>query len=108
MKINGFNTLLLALAIFGLSACGGSGNETDVVESGTYEGTVDKVVPEEEEIYVETADNKRLELYFTETTELTQNGEPVEFSALEQGQQVEVTVEKVGQRLDPVTVKILE
>ena len=107
MKIQGFKTLLLALAIFALYSCG-SESETDVVDSGTYEATVDKVVPEEEEIYVVTPDDKRLELYFTETTELTRNGQPVEFNALEQGQRVEVTVEKVGNRLDPVSVVILE
>ena len=97
----------MAFAIFGLYSCGGEA-ETDVVESGTYEATIDKVVPEEEEIYVVTPDEKRLELYFTETTELTRGGEPVEFSELQQGQNVEVTVEKVGNRLDPVSVVILE
>ena len=107
MKIQGLKTLLLALCIFGLYSCGGE-SETDVVDSGTYEGNVDKVVPEEEEIYVVTPDDKRLELYFTETTELTRNGQPVEFAELQQGQRVQVTVEKVGNRLDPVSVTILE
>ena len=107
MKIQGFKTLMLAFAIFGLYSCGG-GSETDVVESGIYEGTVDRVVAEEEEIYVMTPDDKRLELYFTETTELTRNGQPVEFGELQQGQNVQVTVERVGNRLDPVSVVILE
>lgn len=107
MNFKGFKTLFMALAIFGLYGCNG-GSETDVVESGTYQGTVDKVVPEEEEIYVKTADDKRLELYFTPTTELTQNGQAVEFSALQEGQNVEVTVEKTGNRLDPVSVVIME
>lgn len=107
MKIKGFKTAFMALAIFGLYSCGG-GSETDVVESGTYQGTIDKVVAEEEEIYVKTADDKRLELYFTETTELTQNGQSVDFSTLQEGQNVEVTVEKTGNRLDPVSVVILE
>lgn len=88
-----------------VSACGES---TDVVESGTYQGTVTKVVPEKSEIYVETGDSKTLELYFTETTTLTQNGEIADFSALQEGQQVEVEVEKTGKRLDPVSVEILE
>ena len=60
------------------------------------------------EIYVETEDGKELELYFTEETELLKDGSMVDFEALEQGQQVEVTVEKVGKRLDPVKVVILE
>lgn len=98
------STLIVTMIAF-FSACGGG---TDVVESGTYEGTVKEVVPEETEIYVETADNKTLEMYFTDETKLTRNGNPVEFSALETGQKVEVTVEKVGKRLDPLTVKISE
>ncbi|WP_276497204.1 hypothetical protein [Pontibacter litorisediminis] len=81
---------------------------TDVVESGTYQGTVDEVEPEKTEIYVETQDNKRLELYFNENTSLTRNGETVAFDQLEKGQRVEVEVEKVGQRLEPIAVRIME
>lgn len=91
--------------MFFISACG---SKTDVVESGTYRGSVDEVEPEKTEIYVVTDDNKRLELYFTDQTTLTRQGETVQFDALQEGQQVEVTVEKVGQRLDPVSVNILE
>lgn len=84
------------------------GQKTDVVESGTYEGTIKKVEAEKTEIYVETADGKTLELYFTDTTTLTRNGETVEFSTLQENQKVEVEVEKVGNRLDPISVKIQE
>lgn len=105
MKKPGFKVLFMAVAMFFLYSCNSG---TEVVESGTYQGTVDKVVPEETEIYVETAEGQRLELYFTETTTLTRNGETVAFDMLEQGQNVEVTVEKVGQRLDPVSVVILD
>lgn len=94
------------IAVFALLiACG---EKTDVVESGTYEGTVKKVEAEKTEIYVETADGKTLELYFTDTTTLTKNGETVEFSTLQENQKVEVEVEKVGNRLDPISVKIQE
>jgi hypothetical protein len=104
--------LTLALGTFAVTGCDKpSGDEASeehaVVESGTYEGTIKEVNPPEEEIYVES-DGKVLELYFTEETTLTQNGETVEFSALEKDQRVEVQIEKVGQRLDPVSVKILE
>ena len=84
------------------------GDKTDVVESGTYQGVVHEVEADKTEIYVKTPDDKLLELYFTETTTLTRNGQTVEFSELAEGTEVEVVVEKVGQRLDPVSVKILE
>jgi hypothetical protein len=84
------------------------GESTDVVESGTYQGTIEEVEPSKDEIYVKTDDNKTLELYFKEDTELTRNGNTVEFSELEKGQKVEVEVEKVGKRLDPISVKIME
>lgn len=94
-----FSTILLFFAC---------GEGTDVVESGTYQGTIKEVEAEKDEIYVTTDDNKTLELYFTETTSLTRNGSEVEFSELEEGQKVEVEVEKVGKRLDPISVKIME
>lgn len=87
-------------------ACGGE--STDVVESGTYEGTIQEVNPDESEIYVETGDDKILELYFIESTELVKGNEEVPFDSLDTGQKVRVEVEKVGQRLDPLRVEILE
>ncbi|APG59816.1 hypothetical protein [Christiangramia salexigens] len=94
-----FSTILLFFA------CGES---TDVVESGTYQGTVKEVEADKTEIYVTTSDDKTLELYFTENTSLTRAGNEVEFSELKEGQKVEVEVEKTGKRLDPISVKILE
>lgn len=105
MKTNFLKVFGLAGIMMVMNACGGG---TDVVESGTYDGTVKKVVPEEREIYVETADDKTLELYFTDQTTLNQNGQTVDFSTLEEGQNVQVEVEKVGQRLDPISVRILD
>ena len=84
------------------------GEKTDVVDSGTYTGVIDMVEPSKTEIYVKTSDNKTLELYFTESTTLTRHGVPVEFSNLEEGQEVEVDVEKSGKRLDPIAVRILD
>ena len=105
MKLSIVKSFLPFSIFLMVMACGGS---TDVVESGTYQGVIKEVEPEKTEIYVETADNKTLELYFTEETTLTQNGETVEFAMLSEGQHVEVQVEKVGQRLDPISVKILD
>ncbi|MBB6609821.1 hypothetical protein H7F15_02110 [Pontibacter sp. Tf4] len=81
---------------------------TDVVDSGTYQGTIQEVEPDKDEIYVKTDDGKVLELYFTENTTLTHNGETVPFDHLKEGGKVEVDVEKTGQRLDPKAVRILE
>lgn len=97
--------LALAASIFLLYSCG---QKTDVVDSGTYQGTVDKVEADKSEIYVETADGKRLELYFTDSTSLTKNGAEASFNELSKGKKVEVEVKKTGQRLDPVAVRILE
>lgn len=88
-----------------LAGCGGS---TVAVNSGTYEGTIQKVVPAEQEIYLQLDEERTLELYFTEETELVRGGEPADFSALSKGQSVSVTVERVGNRMDPVRVVIPE
>ena len=86
---------------------GEEGGEQAVVESGTYEGTIKEVNPEEREIYVDS-NGKELELYFIDETKLTKGGETAEFSALEKGQKVKVEVKKVGKRLDPLSVQIVE
>ena len=95
----------LATSITLFFSCGQS---TEVVDSGTYQGTISEVEPAKTEIYVQTDDGKTLELYFTDETTLTRGGSDVEFSELEEGQKVEVEVEKVGKRLDPMAVRILE
>ena len=84
------------------------GEKTDVVDSGTYQGTIQEVELDKTEIYVKTGDDKLLELYFTESTTLTRNGQTVAFTELAEGQKVEVEVKREGQRLDPVSVKILD
>ena len=100
-----FTLFAAALIIAVMISCG---EKTDVVDSGVYQGTVEEVEADKTEIYVKTGDDKVLELYFTEATTLTKNGQTVEFTELAEGQKVEVEVKKVGQRLDPVSVKILE
>lgn len=100
-----FKFLAVIFAFVFLVSCG---EKTDVVESGVYQGTIDEVEADKSEIYVKTADDKLLELYFTETTTLTKNGQTVPFSELTKGKKVEVEVKKEGKRLDPISVKILE
>lgn len=110
MQVVKRNALARILGLSGIvfaAVLGTACEQTDVVPSGTYEGTIAEVEPEKDEIYVES-DGRTLELYFTEATELQRNGEPVPFEQLEQGQRVEVTVEKVGKRLDPKRVVILD
>lgn len=94
----------LLLLVLALAGCSG---EIEVVDAGAYEGTVSKVVPEEREIYVMLEDGQKLELYFNDQTELVHNGEAAEFSALEVGSRVRVTVTRVGNRNEPARVEIL-
>ena len=98
-----FYLVIISAILLGAASCGGG---VDVVESGTYEGTIVEVNAEEQEIYVQTPDDKKLELYFTDSTELTQKGDEVDFSMLKKDQQVEVTVEKMGKKLNPLKVNI--
>ena len=100
-------SLLLVAAVCTVLLAG-CGKHMVAVDSGTYEGTVSEVNAEEEEIYVDIGDGRTLELYFTEETELTRDGETAVFGALDVGQRVSVTVNRVGNRLDPVTVEILQ
>ena len=91
------------IAMIFLASCG---HNVDVVESGTYDGTVAEAKPEEKEIYVDLDNGKTIELYFTESTTLTKDGEEVEFSELAKGVDVQVEVEKKGKKLEPIAVKI--
>lgn len=76
-------------------------------KSVTVEGPIAKVVARKKEIYVQGAD-KKYEFYFTPTTELTKAGQAVDFATLTEGMKVRVTAAKVGKRLDPVKVEILQ
>jgi len=98
----------MALSMLAAVPIAGCGEGIAVVESGSYEGAVAKVVPAEKEIYVNLDNGKKIELYFSEDTKLTQDGEAAEFSALSQGTRVRVEVKRVGKRLEPVTVEILK
>ncbi|MDZ7725652.1 MAG: hypothetical protein U5R06_23215 [candidate division KSB1 bacterium] len=106
MRIKSFVFLMAGLLIVNLFVHCGSG--TDVVDSGEYTGIIKKVVADEQEIYVTTEEGQTLELYFTEETQLTRQGQPVDFSQLKKDQNVSVTLIRVGNRLDPDSVAILE
>jgi hypothetical protein len=83
-------------------------SDVSMVESGTYTGTANKVDPEEKEVYLKLDDGKMIELYLKDSTEVMQGGEAVAFDALAEGQKLEVEVEKSGESLNPVSVKIME
>ena len=103
MKQFKFISILTVLFLM-ISACG---EDTSVVESGTYTGTIQEINAEETEIYVNLEQGGVIELYFTDETTLTRGGEDVPFSSIQVDDRVEVTVEKTGQRLDPVSVVLL-
>lgn len=83
-------------------------DDTDLVPSGTYTGRARIVDREEKEIYLDLEDNRTLELYTSNDTEFMRNGEQVDFDALEQGQRLEVEVERQGESLKPLRVRILQ
>jgi hypothetical protein len=106
-----FSLALSLLFLTGfLVGCGGNGDtgDTAVVESGTYDGTITEVNADEREIYVDVPNTGTLELYFTDSTRVLRDTAEVSFDALQTDQSVSVEVEKVGQRLDPLTVRIQE
>ena len=95
-----------AVVLLGTVGCGEGG--VDTVEAGTYEGTIDKVVLDEKEIYVTLDNGKRLELYFTDETELVTGGIPGDFTKLSKGAKVRVAVKREGNRNVPTKVEIIE
>jgi CspA family cold shock protein len=101
-------TIIALLALVTVTGCGSENSEHAVVDSGTYEGVIQEVNTEEDEIYVDLGESGVIELYFIEETSLTRNGKTVPFDELETDQSVEVEVERVGKRLDPISVRILE
>lgn len=90
-------------------SCGGGPQleNTDLVETGTYEVKVNEVDMENEAIYVKTGDGKVLGLKFTKKTELTQSDQSVSFNALRPGQTLEIRVRKNDRYLEPLEVKII-
>lgn len=80
---------------------------TQMVPTGTYTGEAIIVDAEQKEIYVRLNDTTTIELYFSNETQIMRNGEQVQFDALQQGQTVEVDLEKSGESLKPKTVKIM-
>jgi len=100
-------SLLLGSLVF-FSSCGDQNKDTTVVDSGTYTGVAETVNADEKEIYVRTDDDKLIELYMTDSTEMMMNGKKVMFDKVEKGQKVKVTVEKKGKKNVPMSVMLME
>ena len=75
------------------------------------EGKIVEVVPSKKEIYVRNDDGKH-EFYFNESTTVSAAGssesKPAQFADLKTGQRVKVAANKIGKRLDPVSVEIIQ
>lgn len=82
--------------------------ETDLVPSGSYTGKAIVVDAQQKELYVKLNDTTTIELYFNNETVVLRDGQQVGFDALQEGQTVEVEVERSGESLNPQTVRILE
>lgn len=81
--------------------------DTDLVDSGTYTGVALVVDSEQKEVYVQLNDTTTIELYFSNETQIMQNGQTVAFDALKKGQKIEVEVERSGESLKPKKVSIM-
>lgn len=75
--------------------------------TSVIEGKIVKVVPSKKEIYVSNEQGKH-EFYFNPSTQLRHGTDVQEFSALQVGQQVKVTANIIGKRLDPLEVEIVK
>lgn len=82
--------------------------DTQLVPTDTYTGIAMIVDSDEREIYVRVNDTTTIELYFSDETQLMRNNQQVEFDALQEGQTVEVEVERSGESLTPKRVRIVE
>lgn len=107
MKKAFFTTIIAFMGLVALQSCE-ENKKTDLVPSGTYQGVAETVDADEKEIYVRTSDDQLLELYLTDNTKITKNGQMADFSELSEGASVEVTVEKKGKKLEPISVNIMQ
>lgn len=96
--------VLIACTVLAFAGCG---RREVMVDSGTYEGSILKVNPDETEIYVALDEERVLELYFSEETTVSRGELETTFDALEKGQSVRVEVERTDAGMIPLRVTIL-
>ena len=71
------------------------------------EGKIVKIEAAEREIYI-FSQGEKLEYYFNKDTEVSEKGQPKRYEDLKEGQSVRVSSKKIGKRLDPLKVEILD
>lgn len=100
--------LLSALVVFGLSisVCSLT-HASPNTNLSQIEGEIVKVVPSEREIYVESG-GKKHEYYFNPATKVFRGEKEASYEDLKKGMRVKVSANKIGKRLDPLEVRILE
>ena len=97
--------ILISLTI--LQFCGKE-KDTVLVSSGTYNGIVTDAVEPAREFYLKLNDDSLVRLNFIGETTLKKNEETVPFSELKEGTKVEVELEKMEDKMAPISVKILD
>jgi hypothetical protein len=98
-------SFLLALSI--TLACSSAASALTTPPNSEIEGVIVKVVPSEREIYVES-EGKKHEYYFNPMTKVVRGNEEKKYEDLQKGMRVKVSANKIGKRLDPFEVRILE
>jgi len=96
---------LFALLLFVVASCV---DKPVLVGSGTYKGIIHEVNAGKKRILMEELGGYLIELYFTDTTMLSEKDETLPFDALTEGRKVEVEIERNGDRITPLSVKIVD
>ena len=102
--------VLLAIILTSITILQVCGKEKDtvLVNSGIYIGTVTDAVEHAREFYVKLNNDSLVRLNFSSETTLTKNGETVPFGELKKDSKVEVKLERMEEKMNPISVKILE
>ena len=98
---------LILISITILQVCGKE-KDTVLVSSGTYTGKVTDAVEPALEFYLKLNDDSLVRLNFIGETTLKINEETVPFSELKEGTKIEVELEKMEDKMAPISVKILD
>lgn len=104
MKSKAVNKKICSVAVSLLALLATGANSVGNHEA---EGKIVKIEAAEREIYI-FSKGEKLEYYFNKDTEVTEKGQPKRYEDLKEGQSVRVSSKKIGKRLDPLKVEILD